>query len=832
MTARRSSLLAFGLSLLLTSVTAGAVDPGHQAVPGDYNADGRLDALYQPLKPGARGAIVLQDGTGKLTVVAQDWDPGYLGLDWSASASTLTATDLNGDGQDDVLVQPVKAGGTAAVVVTDPTVQLLQITQLLPAGYLGLDWSSATHAIVAGDFDGDHQKELLLLAAKRGTAGALVHADTAGRLVAVMQPIADGFLGRRWNAQDENLYVGDFNGDGRADLLVQSRRAIAGESAYALLLADGDGRFSHIAETWNLKDLGADWDPANHRIVIEDANHDGIMDITLRSTDGGANYVFEGNTQGLFIQPAAHWTGNKSASDVLNKTGAKKSGNGISVIPSGPSAHIITGPTNPEQEPTIPKFGLGQGLGGGQGGGTIMTTNAAGSMEGSAGVSGGTATYSIPIIIPPGKAGMQPSISLNYSSRGGNGEMGMGWSLSAGSQIHRCPATVAMDRYASGVTYSSQDRLCLDGQHLILTDDSPAQYGLANATYRTELDGFDLITESGDITDPHSSFTVTRKDDHKLRYGYGSNAGSSPNTVFTPSGAPAPLAWGLGMEVDTYNNSIIYNYSAFGAGEDLLTSIQYTGSGATAGNREVDFSYSTRADTSSQYLAGGLTMQTQVLSAISTQENGQHIRTYTMDYSTSAGTKRTLLAGVQECGGGGITQMCLPETTFGWNAPGLSFTAPTPVQDLDPCDWPGALQGLRTLSPLGDVNGDGYKDFWYTAVGCNQNPDGGASTLSKIYLMGPGGTHTEIEPPSDLTEYVSQNVDVDGDGRTDIVGSIHVGPVPGGTDYLVYSSFNSSSGAFDPAIQPVDPIQWDETVAYHDPNDPSQDHNLPIAGVL
>src|SRR4029077_2050412 len=131
----------------------------------------------------------------------------------------------------------------------------------------------------------------------------------------------------------------------------------------------------------------------------------------------------------LFTQPTTHWTGDKSASDVLNKAGAKKPGNGISVIPSGPGAHIITAPTNPEQNPTLPTGGLGQGLGGG----AIMTVNAAGSLEGSGGVSGGTATYSIPIIVPPGRAGMQPSVSLSYSSRGGNGSVGMGWSLSAGS---------------------------------------------------------------------------------------------------------------------------------------------------------------------------------------------------------------------------------------------------------------------------------------------------------------------------------------------------------------------------------------------------------------
>src|SRR5882724_1633484 len=139
---RASSLLAFGLSLSFTFTTASAVDlnlKSQLAVPGDFNGDGRMDALLQPLTAVDQGAIVLQDGTGNLTVLAQGWDPGYLGLDWSTGASTLTTADLNGDGQDDVVVQPRKAGGTGAVLITDPTVQFLQIAQLLPQGYLGLD---------------------------------------------------------------------------------------------------------------------------------------------------------------------------------------------------------------------------------------------------------------------------------------------------------------------------------------------------------------------------------------------------------------------------------------------------------------------------------------------------------------------------------------------------------------------------------------------------------------------------------------------------------------------------------------------------------------------
>ncbi len=174
-----------------------------------------------------------------------------------------------------------------------------------------------------------------------------------------------------------------------------------------------------------------------------------------------------------------------------------------------------------------------------------------GKVAGNGGVSGGAATYNIPIVVPPGRRGMQPSLSLDYSSRAGNSIAGMGWSLSGLSSLHRCPLTLEQDGQIKAVTLTATDRLCLDGQRLILTGGT---YGAVNATYGTELESFVRVTQlGGNLTATNSYFKVERKSGEVAYYGSTSTAASAARVV--PGGVTVPLTWMQVRSEDRVGNS-------------------------------------------------------------------------------------------------------------------------------------------------------------------------------------------------------------------------------------------------------------------------------------
>jgi hypothetical protein len=113
----------------------------------------------------------------------------------------------------------------------------------------------------------------------------------------------------------------------------------------------------------------------------------------------------------------------------------------------------------------------------------------------------------IPIVAPPGTAGMVPSIALSYTKSVDNPLVGVGVSIRGLSVIHRCGRTIALDGVKGSVSCDSNDRLCLDGQRLISI--SSTVCGTGGTEYRTERETLGRVCAygaqgSGPLAEPPS----------------------------------------------------------------------------------------------------------------------------------------------------------------------------------------------------------------------------------------------------------------------------------------------------------------------------------------
>ena len=157
-------------------------------------------------------------------------------------------------------------------------------------------WSTQDYDLYAGDFNGDGKTDILYIAKSAANASGINLSDGTGPNVA-LQSWPSNYLGIPWYGNQFTVIVADFNGDGRSDILLQAKTP--GDSY--LLLNNGQGIFLGIAQTLpsTLASLGLSAD--QHRIIAGDFNHDGRADLFLQSTSpSGTNAVFLAESSGQF----------------------------------------------------------------------------------------------------------------------------------------------------------------------------------------------------------------------------------------------------------------------------------------------------------------------------------------------------------------------------------------------------------------------------------------------------------------------------------------------------------------------------------------------------
>ena len=391
----------------------------------------------------------------------------------------------------------------------------------------------------------------------------------------------------------------------------------------------------------------------------------------------------------------------------------------------------------------------------------------------------GEARYRIPIDVPGGRGGVQPSLSLTYASSDGTRDSGKGWSIGGLSSITRCPGQIPLEYeemdaffpaggpeeiFRNSLEPDPYHTLCLDGRLLYplrdaYTPGTPLTLGVVGNPRMT------VIADFPDGLNYGGSFTVNLPDGTAQTYG----AWDADDRVLAGSGQPGPekpyiRRWPLIEHADRAGNAVTYRYTSSVVGTDVgditvnhrLEQVEYVGG-------SIDFMYSEQPipgdvrpqDRHVAYWRGARSEDSSYLTRVDVSGASGGLRgEYRLEYARSAATEELLLDNVSYCDREGV---CLPATRFTYSewadeTTGFQPTGAGPSLRLSPWEQMAML--------VGDVNGDGLSDIVYP-----QNFD---RELAVVYALQEGAySDPYIVPIGD--HGALRAIDEDGDGALEVV---------------------------------------------------------------
>jgi len=359
-----------------------------------------------------------------------------------------------------------------------------------------------------------------------------------------------------------------------------------------------------------------------------------------------------------------------------------------------------------------------------------------------------------PLVVPPGRNGLQPDIKLTYNSQHAdvNGILGNGWSDNI-PYIERINRTGSEKLYTENFFTSS-----LSGE---LVD-------LGSGSFKPKVENGEFLTYT------LSSSVWTVKDKKGTVYKFGTNAAERQDN---PSDSTKVYKWMLQEVRDTNNNYIKYEYYK-DAGEIYPSKIKYTGNNTTDGIFEIEFLRESRGDAFTTRKAAFAITTSYRIYQILAKVSGAWTRKYEITYTTADNGNSSSLQTVKETGRDETTEVTVvkPQNQYSYSAVTKSWTEQTSNWDL-PSDlffsryYNGADKGGRVV----DVNGDALPDL---LIAFNDYSSGDR----RIYLNnGSGWTlNTSWTIPSAIwTAQANERstgveiADVNGDGLPDFLLSFH-----------------------------------------------------------
>ena len=245
--------------------------PGLAAAPGAYDQDldgrGGTDVLTAGLDD--RLYLYRGDGSG-------GWVPRLAyGRGWSLRDEIHVAGDVDGDGHADVIARDVTTGNLLLYAGDGAG-------GLGPARRIGRGWQVFSDLAAPGDFTGDGHPDVLGARRDDGTLWLYPGNGRAGWLTPRR-------VGAGWLSRDLLTAVGDWTGDGNPDVVARS----PGDGRLWLYPGDGRGGWARF------RAIGTGWDRFTALLGPGDWDGDGRADLLAR-TRTGQLVQFSGNGRGGF----------------------------------------------------------------------------------------------------------------------------------------------------------------------------------------------------------------------------------------------------------------------------------------------------------------------------------------------------------------------------------------------------------------------------------------------------------------------------------------------------------------------------------------------------